>query len=550
MSKAIRYDSLLVHALARELDHRMRGRRVRAIRIDPDSHTLTLTVGGRTLIWRLSPDDGGLALLDARRRLSGVRPARGTRVAAIRAPFDERILRVDLEKPGAGESVEPAGAVIVELITNQWNAIALGADERILIAVRSRSLGRTLEQGRPYEAPAGGARHDFTDPPDPDAWAALLAGHDPERRRAAMLATAAWTSPINVGWILGGDAQVDSAYERYSTLVRGPARPVVVTPGAEAQPYPAPIGPSAMPERSLLDAFARAAALREVPIEPAADSVAADALLRLHHRRERTSGRLRRLREELSGSTVEAGALRRRASLLLGQLHAVRRGADSVTLDDWEGGSVRIELDPAISPAANAERMFEAARRRERASTRLPPIIAKAETDLARLDAAIARVTSGESDPAEIRSLAGEARAATRQAPALPYRRYRTSGGLEIRVGRSGRANDDLTFHHSSPDDVWLHARDVAGAHVVLRWRDRSANPPSRDLTEAAVLAALHSRARTSGTVPVDWTRRKYVRKPRGAKPGLVVLERAKTIFVEPDEALERRLRSAEDGGG
>ena len=88
-----------------------------------------------------------------------------------------------------------------------------------------------------------------------------------------------------------------------------------------------------------------------------------------------------------------------------------------------------------------------------------------------------------------------------------------------------------------------MHARDVGGAHVVLRWTDRDANPPASDLREAAVLAALHSRARTSGTVPVDWTRRKYVRKPRKAKPGLVHIERAKTIFVQPSPDLERRLR-------
>ena len=112
-----------------------------------------------------------------------------------------------------------------------------------------------------------------------------------------------------------------------------------------------------------------------------------------------------------------------------------------------------------------------------------------------------------------------------------------------MRVGRGRQDNDELTFHASSPNDVWLHARDVAGAHVILRWPDAQGSPPHRDLTEAAVLAALHSRARTSGTVAVDWTRRKYVRKPRKAPPGVVVPERVKTIFVEPDERLEKALR-------
>jgi predicted ribosome quality control (RQC) complex YloA/Tae2 family protein len=124
----------------------------------------------------------------------------------------------------------------------------------------------------------------------------------------------------------------------------------------------------------------------------------------------------------------------------------------------------------------------------------------------------------------------------------LPYRVYRSSGGLEIRVGRGAQRNDDLTFHHSSPNDVWLHARHAAGAHVVLRWSEEG-NPPARDLAEAATLAALHSRARSAGSVPVDWTRRKYVRKPRKAPAGTVVLERAQTLFVRPDAALEERLK-------
>jgi predicted ribosome quality control (RQC) complex YloA/Tae2 family protein len=78
---------------------------------------------------------------------------------------------------------------------------------------------------------------------------------------------------------------------------------------------------------------------------------------------------------------------------------------------------------------------------------------------------------------------------------------------------------------------------------VVLRWDNADSNPPQRDIMEAATLAAVHSAARTSGTVPVDYTRRKYVRKPRRSPPGTVVIERAKTVFVKPDAELEERLR-------
>ncbi len=128
------------------------------------------------------------------------------------------------------------------------------------------------------------------------------------------------------------------------------------------------------------------------------------------------------------------------------------------------------------------------------------------------------------------------------RARARPFRTYRSSGGLEIWVGRGAASNDALTFHESSPRDVWLHARDSAGAHVILRWT-RDEPPPARDLEEAAILAAWHSKSRGSALVPVDWTRRRYVRKPRGGAPGLALVQQSKTIFVKPDERVERRLR-------
>ena len=109
-------------------------------------------------------------------------------------------------------------------------------------------------------------------------------------------------------------------------------------------------------------------------------------------------------------------------------------------------------------------------------------------------------------------------------------------------MGRGASANEALTFKESSPNDVWLHARDSAGAHVVLRWQ-KDENPPARALEEAAVLAAWHSKSRGSALVPVDWTRRKYVRRARGGAPGTVIVQRARTVMVRPDANLERELR-------
>jgi len=120
--------------------------------------------------------------------------------------------------------------------------------------------------------------------------------------------------------------------------------------------------------------------------------------------------------------------------------------------------------------------------------------------------------------------------------------------GSEVRVGRNNRQNDRLTMGWARPDDIWLHARNIPGAHVILRPAgSRSGQEPDPEVLEtAAMLAAWFSRARASQNVPVDYTLRRYVRKPKGARPGMVIYERQRTLFVTPDpERLERLLREA-----
>ena len=276
------------------------------------------------------------------------------------------------------------------------------------------------------------------------------------------------------------------------------------------------------------------------------DALAPEVRDALESRLERVTRRAERLREEAEKAPEEAERLRGRADLLMARLHELRKGMESVELDAFDGGTVTLELDPALTPVENAEELYDQAKRRERAADQLPAKVREAVAERNRLEALLESLDAGKADPAELARWIEELRPETDDAsvdgPRLPYRRFRSSGGLEIRVGRSGRANDELTFHHSSPDDIWLHARDAAGAHVILRWNDRDQNPPRRDLLEAAILAAVHSKARTSGTVPVDWTRRKYVRSPRKAPPGTVIPDRVSTVFVEPDEAVVERL--------
>jgi predicted ribosome quality control (RQC) complex YloA/Tae2 family protein len=250
--------------------------------------------------------------------------------------------------------------------------------------------------------------------------------------------------------------------------------------------------------------------------------------------------------DEEAADLPDPEELQHLGDLILARFHEIPQGEEAVRLTDFDGSPVHVELDPMLPPDGNARRYYDRAARVRRARERLPRLRAEARAAWREGEALLERVRAGEAAPDQVEAYLPPAPSGDDggdDAPTLPYRVYRSSGGLEIRVGRGAKRNDDLTFRHSNPDDIWLHARHTAGAHVILRW-NRDANPPNRDLHEAGVLAALASKARTSGSVPVDWTRRKYVRKPRKAPPGAVVPDRVQTVFVAPDAALEERLRA------
>lgn len=549
----IRYDSLLVRYLARELDERVGGAGLEALEFDPERREAVVALeGGDGILWRLHPTDGAVVPGPAPSLPTPVALPRRATIRRVGTAPDERYLWFEVGTPNPRP--DRTARIVVELMGNQWNVLALDPSGRIIAALWPRSAGgRRLFPGAAYAAPPASTRRGATSPVSLEEWRGLLGGVAPEDRARVLVDHVAYTSPINAAAILGDAARddgadaLDAAYERYAALASLPEpAPCLLRTERGAQPYPLPLpGVESDPFPTLLAAMEALSG----PERPAAPAVGRELLDRLRGQIQRAERRRRRLEEELAGAAAEASSLRRQADLLLSQLYLVRKGMTKVEVSDFEGGVLEIELDPALTPYENAQRLYEAARKRERAAARLPTLIEEARAERARLEDLLARAEAGEATPEEVLAVVGpkivvpggDGKGA-REA-ALPYRRYRTSGGLEVRVGRGREANDELTFHHSSPNDIWLHARDVAGAHVILRWNDPVANPPARDLAEAAVLAALQSKARTSGTVAVDWTRRKYVRKPRKAPPGLVVPERTKTIFVEPDPAVEERMR-------
>ena len=543
---SLRWDPLLVRELAAELAERLVDARLRAIRLDGDARDLTLLFRDETLLWRLHPTRGSLSFHPPREPTPKDLPLRA-RVRTVRAPADERILHVEL----APLRRAPARMLVVELLGNQWNAVVTeGAEARVRHVLVRRGPPRPLRVGQPYSAPPPSDRSGVDGSVALEQWTAMLAQVPPPGRAKELVRRVAWTSSINAAAFVDADPDPDEALRRGHTRWRamvtggGPVTPVVLSFPRGPQPYPFRLpGVEGEPVPSLVAALGSLA-----EVEPGQAVLAEEAsfppelLTRLERAVDDQRRRCVSLEAKLA-SAEEPAELRSVGDLLLARVHDVPRGADSATLEGFDGVRVEVRLDPKMTPAENADAYYQRATKAARARERLPRLLRESEERRAELEELLAAAVAGEADPARVRSILPERppKGSGTEEPSLPYRTYRSSGGLEIRVGRGARHNDDLTFRHSAPADVWLHARHAAGAHVVLRWTGPG-SPPARDLEEAAVLAALHSKARTSGSVPVDWTLRKYVRKPRGAHPGSVVMQRAQTLFVEPDPELAERL--------
>jgi hypothetical protein len=547
------WDPLLVRQLARELDGALRGARLRALRLDGSTRDVALLFREATLVWCLHPAGGAPRILPPAEPASGDLPLTG-RVRRVGSPADERIVVLEILPAHRGRS---ALDIRVELLGNQWNLVVTeGADARIRHVLLRRRGARDLVVGAAYAPPASSGREGCLEPLPFGRWQEILTGAPAPARHRELVRTVAWTSSVNASALTPpGDPPDPEALRAGYLLWRGmahdgtPVQPVLLQARSGPQPYPWPLpGIPATPHATLMQALA---AWTDAVQGGAGTFLAPELVVALEAGVDHALRRVSRLRAELEGAPDPA-ALRASGDLLLARLSSVRPGLSEVVLEDFTGHPVRVELDPRLAPHENADLLYERAGRAERARARLPAMVAEAEARAAGLEALLDRVRRGEAGEEEVRRALPEpahgrpARAGAPDAP-LPYRSYRSSGGLEIRVGRGARQNDELTFHHSAPRDVWLHARHASGAHVILRW-EHAESPPARDLREAAVLAALNSRARTSGTVPVDWTLRKYVRKPRGSSPGRVVMERAQTLFVTPDPELAERLAEEEPG--
>ena len=539
------WDSLLVAATARELSRELSGGRTRSLYLDRGAGRAALYLREGTVVFGLHPARGSVALVAEATPPAGATPLAGI-VREICAPADERAILVDITRlRGRARRTQ----LVLELSPGRWNAILTeGADDRIRSVLRPRrSEDRQLLPGAHYELPRPSKRRGASRPISLASWLELLEDREPSERVPTLVRNVAYVSRMNAHAFLGSEKEAGSRalleqgwrrWRRWRLLEE--TRPQLLCRKQGPQPYPYPLpGVDGDARETLLAALAEGS-----DTDPSASLVPSEVMSALERRIGGAEGKLVRLQEQLEGLEDPARA-RALGDLLLARITLIPRGAARVSLENFEGRATRVSLDPTLAPHENAARYYARAARAERAAASLPKQIEQARARLASWYALSDEVTNGAVDTRELeRRLARpvSGRKSRRTLARLPYHRFCSSLGTDIRVGRGAQSNHDLTFHHSDPNDIWLHARHASGAHVILRWRGEGSPAPG-DLEEAAILAALNSKSRTSATVPVDWTRRKYVRRPRGAAPGTVLLEREKTVFVSPDPKVAERLK-------
>ena len=568
-------DSVTVSALTKELRERLTGGKIDKVQ-QPERDTVLLTVragGTHRLAICGGVGNARLHLTDASYENPQQPPMfcmllrkhlTGARIAEIDQPQRERVVILTLDAfDELGTPVQKRLAV--EMIGHGTNIILIGPDGHIIDCLRrvdmEMSALRQVLPGLLYRLPLSQSKPDFfalTSEERRALWEAYDGQAAPEKW---LMDTFSCLSPLIARELVyrcygdisrlpaAMDALCDAvlAEDFIPTMLLQDGKPKDFSLLPIAQ-YGAAMTGETFPDFSaLLDAFytrrsqaenmkKRTGALRKT----------------VKNARDRTVRKIALQTEELK-KTAGREEKRRWADLITANLYRAENGSGSLTVEDfYEDGTpeVTIPLDRLKTPQQNAAayyREYTKAKTAEKYLTRLLEENRRSEAYLSSVLDELDRARS-EGDIADIRReltdsgflKRGKAKKKERERPNSPLR-YVSGTGIEILVGRSNSQNDILTTKTAHRGDLWLHVQKLHGSHVIVRCA--GAEIDAQTLAEAASLAALHSQASLGGKVPVDYTRVKFVKKPAGALPGMVVYTDYATLIAEADEALAERLK-------
>lgn len=257
---------------------------------------------------------------------------------------------------------------------------------------------------------------------------------------------------------------------------------------------------------------------------------------------ERTARRLANQREELKVS-AERDKLKLMGDLISANLYRVEKGMSSVAVENfYEEGcpEIKIKLDPMLTPSKNMQKYYSEYRKADTAEKILTEQIAKGEEELAYIDSVFDALTRTQSED-EVNELRQElseqgyirsSKLKGKPPKSRPPLEFTSPDGFTVLVGRNNKQNDQLTAKTADKTDIWLHTKDITGSHVIIRAEGKEV--PDSTVMWAARVAAFHSRAKSSSQVPVDYVPVRFVKKPSGAKPGMVIFTNNRTLYVTP----------------
>lgn len=580
-------DGICMQAVAEELRPELLGLRIDKVQQPARDQVILLLRGNKRLLLNAGANTPRIQLTALTRDNPAEPPMFcmllrkhlvGGRVAAVTQPPLERLVRLELDV--TDDFGQPGRRTLVlEAMGRRSNLILLDGEGRIIDCLRrvdaDMSAARQVLPGLYYEPPASVGRLPVTEETE-NGFREKISAANPERSVDAFLLDHYFgISPLiarELAFRSAGETDAhlfdlgavgeDRLWKELSGLIRDIQEnhftPICLKKDGKMADFTycpiAQYGPVMETVRydtfsTLMDDFY---ALREQ--QERVRQRGADLLRTATTARDRIRRKLA-MQEKDYAATQNRDQLRIYGDLITANLYRMEKGARVLRTENYydpDGGQVEIPLDPLKTPQQNAARYYKNYTKAKTAETMLTLQLEKGAQEAAYLDSVLDSVSraEGDRDLEEIRQelvetgyLRRRAKAKDRmKRPGAKPLEFRSTAGLRISVGRNNLQNDRLTTKQAGKWDYWFHTQKIHGAHVILWTEGRQ--PDDQSLREAAALAAWFSQGREGKKVPVDYTPVKYVKKPAGARPGMVVYTTYQTAYVDPDPALADTLRA------
>lgn len=586
-------DAICLGAVTNELNQALAGCRVEKV-YQPDRDEIVLQTrgqgGAKRLLLSIAAGAPRVHFIDAARENPDAPPmfcmllrkhVQGAKIAAITQPAVERMLAIELDTTDE-MGVPCQKKLICELMGKHSNVILCDGDGRILDALRrvdgDLSGKRQVLPGLFYRMPPAQDKHDPFALSGAGLAAAVRQADGEQTLDRYLLSQLLGFSPLlcrELSYRATGDAaarigtltdeQCEKLGQVFDDLMgflrEGRARPFLLSKAEDGAVFDFTFLPVTQYEgvmtvtqaesfSALLAAFFEKKGRAERMARRSAD---------LHktvvNARDRLARKLAAQQKELD-ATQNREQYKRMGDLITANLYQLEKGMNKAAVIDYyaeDCPEVEITLDVRLTPQQNAQRYFKMYNKAKTAENVLTEQIERGRADLEYLESVLVALGEAETerDLSQLREELTQTgvlsnkqtrnkKLRTKPVQAKPFH-YRTSDGFEVFAGKNNLQNDLLTLKTAFKSDIWFHTQKIHGSHVILVTDGRE--PTNQAMTEAAMIAAYHSKARQSSRVPVDYTPVRQVKKPAGAKPGMVIYHVYQTAYVTPDESTIEKLR-------